>query len=980
MQNSKPTDAPQRVSAGRLVRQPAEAIDRSETIHFKFNGKLYPAHPGDTIGSALMAAGVRVVSRSFKYHRPRAWMCCSGHCPNCLVNVGDEPNVRACTRPVADGMDVTSQNVWPSVESDVWSLTSLVEPFLPAGFYYKTFMRPQFMWPVYERFLRLAAGLGKVNPKTPHEHFDKQYRHADVTVVGAGPAGLHAALAAAEQGARVLLVDDNLALGGHVRYASERGVEPLADVIAAVETHPNIAVLADTTVLGWYEDHWMSAMTGNRLIKIRSRALVVAMGVIEQPLVFENNDLPGVMLASGVARLLHVYGVVPGTRVTLVTANDDGWQVAAQLVRAGVIVAAVADERGEFTSDDVAAVAASGAELFWGHTISSANGSGAVREAVLAPLDGHGGVNLGATRYVSCDLIALSVGWMANHGLLYQAGGELVYNEARGEILPAKLPEGVYAAGRVDGSHSLAGDATEGRLAGQQAAAYLGYGAPPAQSSLDEAAAARALLPPRTSTLIKVPGSGKRFVCFCEDVSDKDLKVSIEEGFNTMELLKRYSTVTMGPCQGRMCSMNTIHLCARANGWTVAETGTTTARPPMSPVKLGALAGQNMEPVALTSIHEWHLEHDAKMMVAGVWMRPEYYGSDKRHAAEEVRAVRERVGMIDVSTLGKLRLTGRGVPNLLDRIYINKWQKLGVGRVRYGVMCNDEGIVLDDGVTAHLDDLEWYMTTTSSGASSIFEWIQWWMQSGWGDDVHLVNVTEVNAAFNVAGPRARDLLAKLTDEEVTNAAFPYMHARAMSVAGAPCTVLRIGFTGELSYEVHCPAAYGLSVWEAIMEAGAEFGILPFGVEAQRVLRLEKAHIIVGQDTDALSDPISADMEWAVKLDKPEFLGNRPLARVKEQGPKQRLTGFKMVTPGIVPEEGLQIVHKTGSRKMDIIGWVTSSRRSPTLGEAIGMCWLPAELAETPGARFTIRVDEGTLAEAQVHHGAFYDPEGSRLKM
>ena len=365
------------------------------------------------------------------------------------------------------------------------------------------------------------------------------------------------------------------------------------------------------------------------------------------------------------------------------------------------------------------------------------------------------------------------------------------------------------------------------------------------------------------------------------------------------------------------------------------------------------------------------------MMVAGLWLRPEHYGDP----LAEIKAVRERAGLIDVSTLGKLRLTGPGVPDLLDRLYVNKWQKLGLGRVRYGLMCNDEGVILDDGVTARVAEQEWYTTTTSSGAGAIYEWIQWWVQSGWGEGVHVTNVTEVNAAFNLAGPQSRAVLQKLADADLSNEAFPYLHVRDLDVAGVPCRILRIGFTGELSYEIHCPSGYGLYLWQALLAAGAESGILPFGVEAQRVLRLEKGHVIVGQDTDAMSDPIAADMAWAVKLDKDDFLGQRQLQRAAEAGPAQRLVGFKMARPGLVPEEGLQIVQPDDKapRGLAIIGWVTSSRHSPTLGETIGLCWLPADLAQQPGATFTIYRD-GDLLPAQVHHGPFYDPEGSRLRM
>ena len=382
-----------------------------------------------------------------------------------------------------------------------------------------------------------------------------------------------------------------------------------------------------------------------------------------------------------------------------------------------------------------------------------------------------------------------------------------------------------------------------------------------------------------------------------------------------------------------------------------------------------------MEPVQLSPIHSWHLNHDAQMMPAGLWLRPEHYGNPRN----EVLAVRERVGLIDVSTLGKLQLTGSGVPDLLERIYVNQWRKLRLGKVRYGVMCNDEGIILDDGVCARLSDELWYMSTTSSGVTGIFEWIQWWLQSGWGDDLHLTDLTEIFSAFNITGPQSREVLRKLTSCSLDSEEFPYMSVRTAEVAGVSCRLMRIGFTGELSYEIHCPSGYAMHVWESLMQAGEEFDILPFGVEAQRILRLEKAHIIVGQDTDALSDPFSANMEWIVKMNKPDFLGKRAFTRINAEGIKQLLVGFNMDCPDIVPEEGSQIVSKRLGKKMEIIGWVTSSRFSPTLEQSIGLCWLPTNLGSQNGASFTIYLN-GKLEKAYVHHGAFYDSIGARQQV
>ncbi len=958
----------------RLLPQPGEIIEREGSFSFSFDGQTYQAFPGDTIASALTAAGVKVFSRSFKYHRPRGLMCCSGHCPNCLVQVGDEPNVRACIRPVEPQMSVRAQNVWPSLERDLMSLTSLVDRFLPAGFYYKAFIRPQFLWPTFERVLRQAAGLGQVNPDTPPGRYDKQYLHADVAVVGGGPAGISAALAAAAEGARVMLIDQNPALGGHLRFASRGTDRLLPELVEGINQAPNLSIHLNTTVLGWYEDNWLSAAQKGRLFKIRARSVIFATGAYEQPLLFDDNDLPGVMLGSAVQRLLNLYGVVPGRKALVITANDDGWAVAADLQAAGVEVAAVADERLAIDSPVVQKVTSIGTAVHWSHTIVTAEGSGEVQKATIAPVDEHGQISTGAKQEVACDLIAVSVGWAPANGLIYQANGKLAFDRQKAEFLPQSLPAGIFTAGRVAGSHNLSLQLREGHLAGRQAVAFLELVEGPTEEDRAGIEAEKEAEPRRTSNLVYVPGKKKQFLCYCEDVTKKDLDQSIAEGYDSIELLKRYSTISMGPCQGKMCSLNTIHLCARANGQTVEETGTTTARPPMAPVSLAVLAGQNMEPVRVSPVHDWHQDHGAKMMVAGLWKRPEHYGDP----AAEVQAVRQQAGLIDVSTLGKLRLSGPGVPDLLDRIYVNNWQKLAVGRIRYGLMCNDEGIILDDGVTARVADQEWYMTTTSSGATTIYEWIQWWLQSGWGDGINISDLTEVNAAFNLAGPKAREVLQALTEGDISNEAFPYLHLRELTVAGVPCRLLRIGFTGELSYEIHFPAGYGRYLWEAVMAAGEPLGISPFGVEAQRILRLEKAHIIVGQDTDALSDPISADMAWAVKLDKTDFLGQRPLMRIARDGPQQRLVGFRIKNGQTVPEEGLQIVEEGSGDQTTIIGWVTSSRYSPTLGEAIGLCWLPAGLAEKEGASFTIRRD-GKAIEAQVHHGPFYDPEGERLR-
>ena len=955
--------------SNRVSEQRGEIVDRSAIVTFYFDGHEYTAYSGDTIASALTAAGVKILSRSFKYHRPRGLLCCAGHCPNCLVQVGDEPNVRACRREITSGMDIRSQNAWPSLKHDFLSLVQAGSRLMPVGFYYKTFIRPPFLWPFYERVLRQVAGLGKVDPDTRSNGFDKQYLHTDIAVVGGGLSGISVALSAAKQGAKVMIFDSESALGGHLRYNPN---PYLPDLLESLSQYENVTVFTDTTVLGCYKDNWLSATQGTRLFKVRSKSVVVATGAYEMPLVFGNNDLPGVMLGDAVQRLLHLFGVCPGKRILVVTANEDGWRLASDLRTAGLDVVAIVDQRSQADCIGSCLNELDSVPVFYNHTVLDATGTKAVKGAKIGQVDSDGRVDLSTKRWLACDLIAISVGWVPTLELFYMAGGKTGYNKERSEILPITSPPCLYVAGRASGTHTLEQQIMQGEQIGLQACNSF------IESKKDDFSYKVPIVSDetiRTSMHLSIPSKKKKFVCFCEDVTDQDIEIAVSEGYHSIELLKRYSTVSMGPCQGKMCSMNAIHLCALANNWTVQETGKTTARPPTAPVALGTLAGQKMEPVQLSPIHSWHLNHDAQMMPAGLWQRPEHYGNPRN----EVLAVRERVGLIDVSTLGKLQLTGSGVPDLLERIYVNQWRKLRLGKVRYGVMCNDEGIILDDGVCARLSDELWYMSTTSSGVTGIFEWIQWWLQSGWGDDLHLTDLTEIFSAFNITGPQSREVLRKLTSCSLDSEEFPYMSVRTAEVAGVSCRLMRIGFTGELSYEIHCPSGYAMHVWESLIQAGEEFDILPFGVEAQRILRLEKAHIIVGQDTDALSDPFSANMEWIVKMNKPDFLGKRAFTRINAEGIKQLLVGFNMDCPDIVPEEGSQIVSKRLGKKMEIIGWVTSSRFSPTLERPIGLCWLPTNLGSQNGASFTIYLN-GKLEKAYVHHGAFYDSIGARQQV
>ncbi|MBI4552272.1 MAG: (2Fe-2S)-binding protein, partial [Candidatus Latescibacteria bacterium] len=602
--------------------------------------------------------------------------------------------------------------------------------------------------------------------------------------------------------------------------------------------------------------------------------------------------------------------------------------------------------------------------------ILEASGHHHVSGATVVQLDEHGHPVHGSERYVGCDLIALSTGFEPAAALIYQSGGKMRYDEAEGTFVPDSLPPSVAAAGSVAGTHDLEAQLLDGQVAGLRAVLDLGLSGDTSRYAhlQAELSRLRQSTPPESSrTLVSVPHHAhKKFVCLCEDLTEKDICDAIHEGFDHIETLKRYSTLSMGPCQGKMCSMASVVLCARQTGRTIAETGTTTSRPPYQPVALGALAGSVHEPVKRTPMHHRHVALGAQMMDMGLWKRPKLYTS----AFEEYKAVRERVGLIDVGTLGKLDVKGTDAVFLLDKVYTNGYRTLKPGRVRYGVMCDDAGIILDDGTVTRLSDDHFFITTTTGNIEFVHEWLEWWA-AGTDLCVHVTNVTAGYAAVNLAGPRARDLLSTLTDVDLSTSAFPYMAAAQGKVAGIPALMLRIGFVGELGYEMHVPAEYGEALWDALMDAGQPFGIAPFGVETQRILRLEKKHIIVGQDTDALSNPLEADMAWIVKFDKPDFIGKASLLRVQERGLQQKLVGF-VIEDGVGVDEGNAVVANDAS-----VGRVTSFRPSPAMGKGVGMAWVPAGMAGE-GAPLSIHVPHG-VAVAQVYTRPFYDPEGTRLK-
>jgi sarcosine oxidase subunit alpha len=956
----------------RLPPQPGERISRGRAIEFEFDGKKVDALEGDTIGSALHASGRKVLSRSFKYHRPRGLMCCAGQCPNCLVDVDGWPGVRACTEPVMPGMKVAHMNASPSLEFDAMRATEIFGTrFTPPGFYYKTFIRPRRLWPLYEKVLRGAAGLGKLRKSQAEREWRTEYRRrrADILVIGGGAAGMAAALRAAEMGADVVLADDGPELGGSL-LADEGAAEAreAADRVRAA----GVEVLAPAAALGFF-DGIVPIWQGSTLHQVRADHHVAATGSIEQPLLFEGNDLPGVMLCSGAERLARLYGVAPGNTAVVATTADRGLASALALQGAGVEIAAVADARPGGSPDPElrARIDAAGIRMLEGATVVEAIGRKHVKGAVVAGLDAAGRPDLDTKRGVDCDLIAVSGGTVPATSLLLQAGAKASWDDASGAYLPQDLPDDIHPAGAVAGHSSTGLAAASGAVAGAEAALALELGGAADRERLE---ADRAVLdagvngsPPAAPAPPPADGHKKCFACICEDVTAKDISYAIDEGYDSLELLKRYTTLTMGPCQGRMCQLASIRQTAEHTGIEVADVGLTTARPPWSTVPMGAMAGRPFEPAKRSAIHGRHRELGGNIMWAGDWRRAYDYGDPDA----ETMAVHDGAGLIDVSTLGKLLVRGPDAGAFLNRLYPNRFDNLKPGRVRYGVLGDDAGRITDDGTICRLDDDSFYVTTTSSGADAVEAWFAWWL-ADWQLDVHLTDVSQGLSAFNLAGPRAREIVSSLTALDCSNEGFAYLDGKRAHVAGVPCLMLRIGFVGELGYELHCPGALAQHLWDSLLAAGEEHGIRPFGLEPQRVLRLQKLHILVGQDTDAESNPLEAAMPWIVKFDKEEdFIGRWALEAVAERGDEKNLVGFT-VPNGAVPTEGAAVV--ADGRP---IGLITSSRFSPKLQRTIGMAWVPASLAED-GTELTI-ADDGREITAHVHKAPFYDPDQELLR-
>jgi len=965
----------------RLEKRSGEWIDRSRPIHFQFEGESYVGFYGDTISSALWANGVHVLGRSFKYHRPRGIFGFSDIDCNSMVESDTSTNMRSDLTPIEEGMSVRAVNTLGNLKKDWLRFLDYFGAFTPVGFYYKAFHTPKRLFPFYENQIRKIAGLGKVDTRKPMKTVIKDYGFCDILIIGSGPAGLSAAIEAAVTGAKVLIIDENPHPGGTLSYRYKNygpEIKLLNQLLEKVNVCKNIQLQSSTLASGYYADHWVCLTNKERMTKLRARAVIVASGCYEQPAVFHNNDLPGVMLASAALRLINQYAVKPFRNVVILAANADGYRCALDFHEVGIRVVSLIDLRREGEQSELSRqVKGLGITVYCGHFIYEAIASrmkDSVQGVVLRKFDANLIANTGSEIKLTCDGIALSVGWTPADGILRQGNTRMEYDASMEQFLPVECVSGMFAAGRVNGIYALEDQLEDGRCAGAEASAFIGL------SELS-----KNKRPPREESPQSHPHpisdhpKGKNFIDFDEDIQLKDIINSIKEGYDNAELLKRYSTLGMGPSQGKHSNLLALRMVAYMRGEMMIGKQITTARPFTSPISMGHLAGRIFTPQRRTALHDRHEVMGAKFMHAGNWLRPEYYTIDGLSSSQcieaEVKNVRERIGIIDQGTLGKIEISGPDVITLLEQVYTGRFAKLKIGMTRYGLMCDESGIIIDDGVISRLAEDRYYISTTSSGSDAIYQTLQR-LVIEWGLEVILINATSTYCAMNLAGPHARKVLQPLTDVNLNWDAFPYLGIREGSVANVPARLSRVGFVGELGYEIHLPADGAIAAWDAIMKAGQDYGICPFGVEAQRMLRLEKGHIIVSQDTDGLTQPFEAGMEWVVKMDKPFFIGQRSLSIIEKKKRERVLVGFTLPENYQSPEpKECNLVINNGEMK----GRITSIGFSPTLGRLIGLAYTNTENSDV-GSLLRIKLDDGSTVEASIVKTPFYDPKNLRQKI
>ena len=990
-------------------------VDREREIQFTFNGKSYTGLAGDTLCSALLANGVHMIGRSWKYHRPRGVMSAGSEEPNAIFQVekGNRtiPNARGTQVELYDRLEATSVNCWPSLDVDLLSINSKFSRLMPAGFYYKTFMWPKSMWMKYEHFIRKASGLGESPRELDPDRYEHTHAHCDVLVVGGGVAGLSAALAAGRAGARVIIADEQSELGG-LTLASKAQIDGgessqwIENAVAELRQMPEVTLLPRSTVFGYHDynfltinqrlsDHLPLAerpASREKLWQVRARQVVLATGAAERPLIFANNDRPGIMLASAASIYANRYAVQPGSRAVVFTNNDSAYQTALDLKAAGVEVEAVVEARPSSDSEIANTVRSAGIQVINGSVVIDTAGRKRLRSVEVMRLTADGSSVNGEVRSLSCDLLAISGGWSPVVHLNAQSGAKPVWDDAAAMFRPGEPTQAQVSAGAANGTLDLAGCLREGTAAGNEAATACGFEAS-AQAAQAEQADSEAILPLWLLPSPYKPGRGpKAFVDMQNDVGAADIALAVREGFKSVEHVKRYTAMGFGTDQGKLGNINGMGILAATMGQSIAATGTTTYRPNYTPVSFGAFAGQNLgdrlfDPVRKTAMHAWHEENGALFEDVGQWKRPWYYprdGEDLQQAVNrECLAVRDSVGILDASTLGKIEIRGKDSAKFLEMIYTNNWMKLEVGKGRYGFMLGEDGMVMDDGVTLRLAEDHFFMHTTTGGAAGVLAWMERWLQTEWPEmEVYLTSVTDHWATAAVVGPKSRAVVAAVCDEiDFSAAAFPFMASKTGSIGDVECRVNRISFSGELAYEVNVPANHGRYLWEKLMQAGKPYNITPYGTETMHVLRAEKGYVIVGQDTDGSVTVDDLGLGWALSKTKDDFIGKRSLSRPDTvRKDRKQLVGLLTEDPQTVIPEGSQLVDDPKApTPVPMVGHVSSSYYSACCGHSIAMALIKGghhRMGETVYAPLA----NGRVIAAKITEPVFYDKEGAKANV
>jgi len=987
-------------------------VDQNNRISFKFNDQSLYGYKGDTLASALLANNIHLIGRSFKYHRPRGIMTCGSEEPNAIVQVGNdtsmtEPNARATEIELYEGLEASSQNCWPSVNFDIGAINNFFSPFIPAAFYYKTFMWPASFWDKYEYFIRKSAGLGKSPTEPDKDIYDHKYLHCDVLVIGGGISGIIAAKTAAKKNLNTVLLDDKNALGGTTLFQNNEcfkinnsnSNEWLRKEIENLNSFENLTVKTRTTLAAYHSYNYLLARENltdhlilnekkdkirQRLWKIRAKKVIIATGSMERPLIFNNNDRPGIILSSSIKKYLDYYGVKCGQKISLFTNNDTAYETAISLNSSGATINSVIDIRNKSNSSIVKQAEKLGIKIHWNHTVVNTNGYKRINSVELMKLSEDATRVEGNKIKEECDCLGISGGWTPRVHLFTQSGGKLKFRDKDNVFITDKSPSEQISIGSCNGDFDLDDVVNNSNNLVKE---FLNINKSDYENleinCSKEVDKKNIWLLPSDKPL----GKTKPFLDFQNDSTAKDVKLALREGFKSIEHVKRYTTTGMGTDQGKLSNMHALGIIAETTGIKMNELGTTTFRPPYTPLTFGAIVGRNVgeffDITRKTPMHNWHVEHKAEFENVGQWKRAWYYpqeGENMDKAVQrESRAARESAGILDASTLGKIDIQGTDASEFLNRVYTNAWSKLEVGKCRYGLMLNEDGMVYDDGVTTRLDENHYIMTTTTGGAANVLSKLEDYLQTEWPElDVYLTSVTDHYATVSICGPNSKKIIAKvIPDLKLSDKEFPHMSFKHAVIDDVKCRVMKISFTGEHSYEINIRSSYGKSVWEKCYEVGKEFNITPYGTETMHLLRAEKGFIIAGQDTDGTITPVDLQMDWIISKKKYDFIGKRSLYRsdtIREN--RKQLVGLLTDDPKEVLEEGAQIVSETNKKPIEMLGHVTSSYFSPNLNKSIALAVIKNG-KKLKGQKMFVPMSNKTIG-VTISDTVFLDKENKKL--